>query len=828
MSIFKVTPNDSETFTIVTNPSRHYTSSSTGGSTGSVNVFARRSVIEKETSPLSSFIEATKDDSDLNILQAQLSATGKAIRNSPAIELANPEMFNSMLVSYLTGVNKQGISARKQKALEIIRFTPSFNFTSNTMRKLIVKDNLNSYYRCSYPSAHWAYSNYNCLNFFTSSTVPSSSVLLYPNVEGPPITAHEGYVTGAYSLSGAFSFDFYINPRYTSDSPDGSFHAGTLFHLSSSYALSLITGSSKDHNGYPVGFRLQLQLSHSADLSPSLATTNTGSQSDLVFLSADNSLWQNRWHHVVVRWGTNLVNDGTGSFNIDGKDFGTFVIQSGTVAPLLFGQPPKVLAIGNYYEGWDDMRQFFAADPALRDGLVELDSTTSVEAPTGYSFNHPLNAEIHDLAIKRYYMTDADITYSASIGPKSTDDSIAFYLPPFFVEDSPFRKFVGDVGGILQTPFFEVDGTTDDPFNVALSFGVAGHYINIENFLRDFASNVFPRVHHMTGVAIMNTSQLRSANDFLYDQPYVVRRNTLIMPCDDGLFVPSFELLASESNRDRAIDDLGTEELSFINLDNMVKTSSLLFGTSFDAEDKNESDENDFVNESIGFTPEQPGLAPGRAFSLHANRVDQSITSGTFDAGIQDFAPLTIFNRTRDPSSNQVTFFDISNLYYGNKILPGSFEIKDPNLSSSGGVIGITLRDDSHGNIYRADCLTSQSTWNSVGNIYYDEGIVVIKSPHLYFYGKNEFEVSFKGEQNVHVLKFDILAPANVLNSSSNPNFVSVPPSAFPNDPDSEFVYITGMNFHDDNYNVVMKAQLAQPIMKRTGDRLMFRIKYDF
>ncbi len=123
-----------------------------------------------------------------------------------------------------------------------------------------------------------------------------------------------------------------------------------------------------------------------------------------------------------------------------------------------------------------------------------------------------------------------------------------------------------------------------------------------------------------------------------------------------------------------------------------------------------------------------------------------------------------------------------------------------------------------------AGCLI---TWNSVGNIYYDECIVVIKSPHLYFFGKESYQMSFKGEQSVHVLKISALAPANQLNSSSNPNFKQVHPSGLANDPDTEFVYITGINFHDDNFNVIMKAQLAQPILKRHGDRLAFKVAMD-
>ena len=45
-----------------------------------------------------------------------------------------------------------------------------------------------------------------------------------------------------------FSFEFYINPRYSSFSRGGEFKAGTIFHMSSSFALSLVAGDSKDDN----------------------------------------------------------------------------------------------------------------------------------------------------------------------------------------------------------------------------------------------------------------------------------------------------------------------------------------------------------------------------------------------------------------------------------------------------------------------------------------------------------------------------------------------------------------------------------------------------
>lgn len=837
MAITKVTKNDFEFNTVVTNPIRTYSSGSSG-TTGSINVYARISGIEKEVEPVYSFAESAKNDSDILEAHRNTQEIARVIRGSTSPVLHS--MFPSVLEGYLNAVDRQPLSVRKRKVLDITRFIPSYQFTTDTLKKLYVKDTLNSYHRGRYPTAHWGYTNYNTLCFFTSSTVNSDGVLLYPNVDGGE--THEGYASGTYSLSGAFSFDMHINPRFTTER-DENYKAGTILHLSSSYALSLISGSSKDENGRPNAFRLQLQLSHSADIAPSVANHGTY-PNDLIFLSDDNSLFLNNWHHVVVRWGTDLIDHGTGSFIIDGVERGTFVVPSGTITPRTsnFNADPDVLCVGNFYEGGNQGSQaqalFFATNPATRDGLTQLiDDAGANEYPAGFVFRHPLNAELHDVSIRRKYLTELEISSSRITGPQKLDDTYAFYLPPFFIQTSPFRQFVGDHGGILQTPFFEVDGTTDDPFNVALSFGVAGHLINIENFVRDFASDTNPRCWALTASALTSTTDVHSANEFLYTSSYTRKRNLLIMPCDDGTFFPNYSLLVSESVRrtslsasttkDKAIDDLGTYDASFISLDNLVSTSSLLFGSAFEGPDGTSAAQ-DYIDELIGFSPEDPTVAAGKGFSAYTKRVSDLVASGTYDSGVQVGAPLTIYQRTRDPSSNQVTFFNISNLYYGNRIEPGTFKITDTSLSGSGGKLPITLADDANGNIYRADCLTSQSTWNSVGNIYYDEGIVVLKSPHLFFFGQEGFSTTFRGEQNIHVMRIDVLAQNNQLNSSSNPSYQTLSASTSDADPNKEYKWIDQILLHDENMNVVMKAQLAQPIMKRHSDRVMFKLRFDF
>ena len=408
MAIIPVTKDDVEVFTIVTTPIRYYSSSSSGV-TGSIKVFPRESSIEKNTSnPRRSY-----DDSQGNpdaATDVNFDTTYNKLRDQAATNRNFRLPVTGQIESYLNLVDAS--NSKPNNVLEINRFTPSAGLTQHTLIKNNVKDVLMPYYRTFYPHANWAYTNYHSINFFTDTRnlVPTSSVLLYPNVEDPDLPSVSGYASGSYCLTGAFSFDFHINPRYQVDGIDsGHFKAGTIFHLSSSYALSLITGSNRDPKGLPTGYRLQLQLSHSADIPPSEAI-HGNYPNDLVFVSDDNALTWNNWHHVVVRWGTQSVNAGTGSFIVDGVNKGDFVVPSGTINPKYTTlENSDVLCVGNYYEGHNygtnAQNLFFATNPATRDGVQAL-SVSPDEGPAHYRFRHPLKAELHDFTIRRKFIKD--------------------------------------------------------------------------------------------------------------------------------------------------------------------------------------------------------------------------------------------------------------------------------------------------------------------------------------------------------------------------------------------------------------------------------------
>jgi hypothetical protein len=140
----------------------------------------------------------------------------------------------------------------------------------------------------------------------------------------------------------------------------------------------------------------------------------------------------------------------------------------------------------------------------------------------------------------------------------------------------------------------------------------------------------------------------------------------------------------------------------------------------------------------------------------------------------------------------------------------------------------MTLIDDGEGNIYRSNTSGSSPDWASVGNVFYNEGIVLLKHPSLFFFGTDNYEISFKGKQNTHILTYNLFKRPLMAVSSSNPNYLPVSASTDANDTDKRFVYITGINLHDDNLNVITRTVLAQPVVARTGDKFLFKVRMDF
>lgn len=793
MSIEKIYPEDIEVFTLETFPQQTYTSSSVSGPTGSAFVYALRSKGMKELHPYLSGSDVPFAFSDSTVEDILKTARTAAI---------NSGSNSGELRQYLTVATTTPESLRRQQKMEVYRFNPGIDLNYTHLQKRAVLNSLFEYHRPTKPSYHYAFTNYQSLNFFTASSVNSDSVLLYPH---EVTVGADNTLTGSYFVSSAFSFDFWINPKYTTDTAANSFTAGCLLHLSSCYAVSLVTGSSKDVAGKPNGYRLLLQLSGGADRPPS--TVNLSSLPDLCFVSDDNSLTRDKWHHVTVRWGAENYNNGSGSFIINDSKKGSFVVESSSIIPRTFAPTkdnPTVLCVGNFYEGTNTstaaQAYFFTDTVATQDGVKQLITAGGgVINPSAYTFRHPLNAEVHDVKIYDKYLTDNEVISLASASVDPVDTGLKFFLPPFFTKESPNRTFAYGQGGVLVTPFQTKDGSTDQPFSTELSYELGSHYVNLENFTRDFGgSGTYPRLLNLTA-SVINTpvAMPQTGDQLLYATKSVVKRSITVLPNNNGQFTPRFEPWLRSLSGSSFVTDLGTKDETLVTLRNLYSTGSVYSGFYNDSSGS-------LLRKLLGPDPSDPATFGDRPGNVP-----------------------TVIQRTRDNSSNQVVFFDVSNLFYGNRIHPGSVELTDF-LSGSDNKLAVTLKDDGFGNLYRANPSGSSPTWNSVGNVFYDEGVLLIKHPSLYFFGQDSFSLSFKGETSIHTLKIGCTARPLLQTSSSNPSYVPVEVNDLANEPDKKFVYITDILIHDDNLNVIGRGKLAQPYQKKTGDKTKMYWRMDF
>jgi hypothetical protein len=774
MTFKKIYPEDLAVTSLVLNPSISFSSSSVDGVTGSKYLFTQRSNVEK--SGINFSTSSLFNNNNANLRDILRRASGSVGSNQ------------TFMFEYLNAVNALPETSKNKQVINVLSYTPGYGFGKNYDKKAVILSSLyNPYYKPEYPEAHYAYTNYNTLNFFTGSNFSTSSVLLYPN----NVLVSGGYLaSSSYIPSGSFSFNFWIKPSYNFEK------AGTIFHASGCYAISLLTGSRKDQNGNTTGFKLLFQVETGATIRPSAATT----ASTFVFESDDNALTKDYWHNVCIRWGTLEYNFGSGSIMVDNQDVGTFVIPSGSIQfPVSAGlDGPMVLALGNFYEGSNSgssgISRFFGADTATQDGLIELNSLNGFVTPTSYSFTHPLNAEIHDFKIYNKYLTTTEINKLIEYGPTSSAN-LLFYVPPFFTMESPYRTAVGVSGGLMLTPFFNRSGTSIAPFNTDLAFEVGGHLINLENYTREFILGRYPRLFDLRPQIETTATIPTTANSLLSLTESVLKRNLTVLPCDNGKFTPNFSYWLSPLSSSMFVNDVA-KDYGSVSLRAVISSS--------------------YINSVLYNTPSTSSLG----FSIVGP--DPSLSSSLADA---PGSVPSILQRTRNPSSNQVRIFDISNIFYGNRIEPNSVVLTDTNISGSGGKISITLLDDGRGNLYRSNTATAASTWNSVGNVFYNEGIIVIKNPHLYFFGESQFNLSFRGQSTVYTMTVDCYSEALKETQSSNSTWSStLKASNMQNDNDKRYTYIGEVLLHDENLNVVARASLGQPVMKRTGDRILFKV----
>ena len=175
------------------------------------------------------------------------------------------------------------------------------------------------------------------------------------------------------------------------------------------------------------------------------------------------------------------------------------------------------------------------------------------------------------------------------------------------------------------------------------------------------------------------------------------------------------------------------------------------------------------------------------------------------------------------------TIFDVSSKLYNKKINKKTLKISDSNLITTNNNISLSFKDDGYGTLYRSDCLTEQAKWNYIGHSFYKEGIIVLNRPELSYFGQKDYSFEFESDFSMYVHEINIPAEAGMLNKSSNKTYnpnLRHDESAF--NSESSFVYISDINLHDENLNIIARAKLARPAPKKNEDNILFKLKMDY
>jgi hypothetical protein len=203
---------------------------------------------------------------------------------------------------------------------------------------------------------------------------------------------------------------------------------------------------------------------------------------------------------------------------------------------------------------------------------------------------------------------------------------------------------------------------------------------------------------------------------------------------------------------------------------------------------------------------------------------------------------------------DEVDFFRIvhvPSMFYGRQIATGSVYMVCNAYMNKG--IQRVVQDDGHGRLYVSGSMTRQVSgenftglrWNKVGNVFYNEGLIVITDPSFFDFGAigrdaslafpDTLQIAFSGQEKLTTKVFQCRIGAGKANGSNNPTF-----SSLNMDPKSQFynkhmvknspptTWISAVGIYNEDHKLVAVAKLASPIRKREKDKLLIRLRMDF
>ena len=641
------------------------------------------------------------------------------------------------------------------------------------------------------------------------------------------------------------TFEFWIKPCREQT------EVGTIVSLRNNFAITLIPDiesiTDGRYNTFKIGIHAQEQVIPNE--APSIGNVHldpTGTPpknvSDQLGIpnggvyTTGSVLSVGKWHHVVIRYGTDFNNGLLNVYvdsvsitggNVDGlydgspsstRTAGLFDQNNSTVGgtALLIGGWPSTV---NEEKGWSEYSDLQEVRPKHANGV-----NVFANDPTGYDVEPlvTLKSELKELRIWSQSRTEQEIL-STKYESLSSTNNLRVYIPFFFDprEDTP------QWNRLKHIPFEFNPRTRDDFYGRGVSNALTSNdvqynpvqyctnnahivgmpFINVHSHLREYVHGSYPVIYGHDDYSNPNGTAYPTTDDNSYSDKrlsyfidswksfgWLRSINSMIIPSDCELFVSKYGVVANNAH-----NHIEKDYLSLLGSGVGSTTSSAEIGNFYD-------DEIFAIQDAlIKIDPRLKRFRGSVAqYGTRALMAENKLSP-------QDFlSPLS-------------TVISVPQIYYGNRISPDSIELKFY-LNEEGKEITVV---DYEGTLYRKDP-EIDTICSKVGHVDYGNGIICVFSPLLTSLGLDNFDLRFKGEKNLHVMQLDIPCSAGVANKSQHPSYKKLRPSANANETDSNLTYISSIYLHDENLNVIGKVNLAQPVQKREEDSFIFRVKVDF
>lgn len=636
-----------------------------------------------------------------------------------------------------------------------------------------------------------------------------------------------------WNAGDSVTFEFWVKPTKEQVSP------GTICHLPDNHAIVLLPYSDSLSNGvysrYKIGIYVQQAAAVSA--SPSVSDSTTAGSSNAGIYVTDAVFTLDNWSHVAIRW-SEKFNNGLLSVYVDGK-LETSTTEDGVFAGSRTGLVNTSLAVTSESTytigGWQGISFDNVWGSYAEEQNLKAITSNPPNFNTGYSIDSTfqLKSELTEFRVWNKARTIFEILQTQKKGLESITD-LRCYIPFQFdpIDNVPqFSRYswaplgtsknkndyyksaekstIGGTSGLLS--YNKVPFCTNNAFIGGIPF------VQVHSFFRELVNSNHPVITSMPNFST-DTTYIRTTDDQAYVNEFGLLKNimnnwksydwlrfinSIILPCDNGSFIPSSTLNSKKLNYNQ-------------NPGKILMSGTSIGSTTSKYEIKN------FLNDEVFSVDDVLSTLDPMAFAtFDIDRSDGSQTS------FQQYGTETLVEeeklRDADFLSPLGIVINIPQLYYGNRIKHESIKLKF-NFHKNRKQVTIV---DFNGSLYRLDS-TSETKCSKVGMVDYTNGILCIFNPLLTSLGIDNFDISFEGSKNMHVMQLDIPCSAGVANVSSNPGYKKLKASTNANENDGETTYISTIYLHDSNLNIVGKVNLAQPVLKREEDSFIFRVKVDF